>query len=229
YSLFFQLPGATSNGIFHLENTVQYLWQTSVLSKSSFVKALCGFLDSRTTTEMYACGGQYKKRSLLIPFSHSVNLYSCVILLQRSIYLDGFSSSPTARWANKCPQFFGSKEGEQKANEAKLDIIMVLEGNFQQCHYAYASKENPPKTKYPHAFTLKIASNAAVFTETNSSAEGINISSSCSRMLCFYKFCLPVATHTRLQTIPEVIQSGKNVMTTASLTGKICHDFKLRV
>ncbi|PLW37970.1 hypothetical protein PCASD_10036 [Puccinia coronata f. sp. avenae] len=53
---------------------------------------------------------------------------------------------------------------------------MALDGNFQQRHYAYASKDNPPEDRYPQAFIppSKIAANAVTFTATDSAAQGID-------------------------------------------------------
>ncbi|PLW38044.1 hypothetical protein PCANC_14574 [Puccinia coronata f. sp. avenae] len=53
---------------------------------------------------------------------------------------------------------------------------MALDGNFQQRHYAYASKDNPPESKYPHAFIppSRIVANAVTFAATDSAAEGID-------------------------------------------------------
>ncbi|PLW32369.1 hypothetical protein PCASD_14323 [Puccinia coronata f. sp. avenae] len=53
---------------------------------------------------------------------------------------------------------------------------MALDGNFQQRHYAYASKDNPPEDRYPQAFIppSKIAADAVTFTATDSAAQGID-------------------------------------------------------
>jgi hypothetical protein len=60
---------------------------------------------------------------------------------------------------------------------------MALDGNFQQRHYAYASKDNPPESKYPHAFIppSRIVADAVTFAATDSAAEGIDVSDLCSK------------------------------------------------
>ncbi|PLW29406.1 hypothetical protein PCASD_20382 [Puccinia coronata f. sp. avenae] len=41
---------------------------------------------------------------------------------------------------------------EQKANPCKPDFIVAMDGNFQQRHYAHASKDNPSDQQYPPIF-----------------------------------------------------------------------------
>ncbi|PLW36396.1 hypothetical protein PCASD_13696, partial [Puccinia coronata f. sp. avenae] len=153
-----------------------FLWETAVLSTYSFVKALSTFLDSRSKLPLYARGSRHKKRNLRVPFSHSVELYSRVLQLSNSIHTQGLSLSTTDQWASKCPRCFGPREGEVKVDESEPDIIMALDGNFQQRHYAYASKDNPPESKYPHAFIppSRIVADAVTFAATDSAAEGID-------------------------------------------------------
>ncbi|PLW37548.1 hypothetical protein PCASD_10249 [Puccinia coronata f. sp. avenae] len=153
-----------------------FLWETAVLLTYSFVKALSTFLDSRCKLPLYARGSRHKKRNLRVPFSHSVELYSRVLQLSNSIHTQGLSLSTTDQWASKCPRCFGPREGEVKVDESEPDIIMALDGNFQQRHYAYASKDNPPESKYPHAFIppSRIVADAVTFAATDSAAEGID-------------------------------------------------------
>ncbi|OAV99608.1 hypothetical protein PTTG_11734 [Puccinia triticina 1-1 BBBD Race 1] len=152
------------------------LWQSSVLSASSFVKALSCFLDTRSKSPLYARGLKYKKRDLRIPFSYSVDLYSRIILIQKTVQDDVLNSSSADRWASKCSRCFGPKEGEIKTDPSEPDVIVALDGNFQQRHYAYASKDNPDEEKYPKSFVRpsKIAADAVLFTATDSAAVGID-------------------------------------------------------
>jgi hypothetical protein len=52
---------------------------------------------------------------------------------------------------------------------------MALDGNFQQRHYAYASKDEPLESQYPHS----ISPDATAFVATESSAVGIDVSDFC--------------------------------------------------
>ncbi|WAR58784.1 hypothetical protein PtB15_10B123 [Puccinia triticina] len=149
---------------------------TTVLSASSFVKALSNFLNSRSKSPLYARGLKNKKRDLQIPFSYSVDLYARISLIQKTVQDDGLNSSASDRWASKCPRCFGPKEGEIKAHPHEPDMIVALDGNFQQRHYAYASKDNPAEHQYPDSFIRpsQIAADAVLFTATNSAAAGID-------------------------------------------------------
>ncbi|WAR57013.1 hypothetical protein PtB15_8B57 [Puccinia triticina] len=97
-------------------------------------------------------------------------------LIDITIQDDGLNSSASDRWASKCPRCFGPKEGEIKAHPHEPDMIVALDGNFQQRHYAYASKDNPAEHQYPDSFIRpsQIAADAVLFTATNSAAAGID-------------------------------------------------------
>ncbi|WAQ87152.1 hypothetical protein PtA15_8A53 [Puccinia triticina] len=98
-------------------------------------------------------------------------------LIDITIQDDGLNSSASDRWASKCPCCFGPKEGEIKAHPHEPDMIVALDGNFQQRHYAYASKDNPAEHQYPDSFIRpsQIAADAVLFTATNSAAAGIDL------------------------------------------------------
>jgi hypothetical protein len=65
-----------------------------------------------------------------------------------------------------------------KANPNEPNIIIALDGNFQQLQYAYASKDNPPNSNYLHSFIppANISANALSFATTEASAVGIDVS-----------------------------------------------------
>jgi hypothetical protein len=65
-----------------------------------------------------------------------------------------------------------------KQNHNEPDIIIGLDGNFQQRHYAYASKDNPSKAQYPPSFivTSKISPDALLISATDSAAFGTDVS-----------------------------------------------------
>ncbi|OAV84888.1 hypothetical protein PTTG_30977, partial [Puccinia triticina 1-1 BBBD Race 1] len=54
--------------------------------------------------------------------------------------------------------------------------MIAMDGNFQQQHYAYASKDNPREDQYPHSFLppSKVHLDVAAIEETDESAVGIN-------------------------------------------------------
>ncbi|OAV87019.1 hypothetical protein PTTG_29615 [Puccinia triticina 1-1 BBBD Race 1] len=122
------------------------LWQTSALSTLLFVKAL------------------------------STDLYSRVLTNQTKITNKGMQLTAIEQWAMKCPRCFGPQENKIKAHQDEPHIIIAMDGNFQQCHYAYASKDNPPESKYPSSFIppSKIAPDATLFTSTKAAAVGID-------------------------------------------------------
>jgi hypothetical protein len=155
----------------------EVLWKIAVISTSSFVQALTSFLDTHTEVAMYARGGKYRKRNLRVPFSHSREFFSQIQVLQKQMLLDGLQLSRVEQWASQCPRCFGPSEDEIKINPNEPNVIVTLDGNFQQRHYAYASKDNPPENKYPHRFLLpsKITSVANNFEATESSAVGIDV------------------------------------------------------
>ncbi|EFP90354.2 uncharacterized protein PGTG_16114 [Puccinia graminis f. sp. tritici CRL 75-36-700-3] len=152
------------------------LWQSAVVSTTGFVKAISAFLDSRSQTPSYARGSKYRKRNLRVPFSYSADLYSRILLNQKKIFNDGLQLTKTEQWANQCPRCFGSSEHEIKVNPNEPDIILALDGNFQQRHYAYASKDNPPDAQYPPSFIppSDISVDARSFVSTEVSAIGID-------------------------------------------------------
>ncbi|OAV87084.1 hypothetical protein PTTG_29581 [Puccinia triticina 1-1 BBBD Race 1] len=152
------------------------LWQTSALSTSSFVKALSSYLNTRHKKPCYARGNNFRKQNLEVPFSNSTDLYSRVLTNQTKITNEGMQLTAIEQWAMKCPRCFGPQENEIKAHQDEPDIIIAMDGNFQQRHYAYASKDNPPESKYPSSFIppSKIAPNATLFTSTEAAAVGID-------------------------------------------------------
>ncbi|EFP81539.1 uncharacterized protein PGTG_07788 [Puccinia graminis f. sp. tritici CRL 75-36-700-3] len=154
----------------------ELLWQTAVVSTSSFVQALSAFLEMRSDTPLYARGGNYRKRNLRVPLSHSIDMFSRIRLIQQKILIEGLQLSQNDQWANQCPRCFGPNQHEVKSHPKEPDIIIALDGNFQQRHYAYASKDNPPESHYPRSFVKpsKITNVADTLTATDASAVGID-------------------------------------------------------
>ncbi|WAR53830.1 hypothetical protein PtB15_3B339 [Puccinia triticina] len=154
------------------------IWLSSVVSIAAFVKALSAFLDSRSNRPTYSRGGRYRKRILQVPFSHSVDLYSRIQANRKNLFDDGLQLTQNGKWAAKCPRCFGDKQHEVKGDSNEPDIIIALDGNFQQRHYAYASKDNPTETQYPPSFIApsKISPDAVLFAATEAAAVGIDVS-----------------------------------------------------
>ncbi|WAR60056.1 hypothetical protein PtB15_11B698 [Puccinia triticina] len=96
---------------------------------------------------------------------------------QRKLFEDGLQLTKHDKWASKCPRCFGPSQNETKANEAEPDVMIAMDGNFQQRHYAYASKDNPREDQYPHSFLppSKVHLDVAAIEETDESAVGINV------------------------------------------------------
>ncbi|WAR60128.1 hypothetical protein PtB15_9B65 [Puccinia triticina] len=126
-----------------------FIWKTLVISTSAFVKGLSAFLDTRSPQPLFSRSVHFRKRNLCIPFSYSVDLNSRIMALQKKLLSYGLQLSAADNWADKCPQCFGPSVNEFKADPNEPDFIIALDGNFQQHHYAHASKDNPCEHQYP--------------------------------------------------------------------------------
>ena len=127
------------------------IWQASTVLASGFTKALMRFLDGRHKQPLLGPGSQ-KSRQLQIPFTHSIDLYSRILLLKDTLYQEGLGLTANQVWSEKCPRCFGPREHEQKADPHEPDFILAMDGNYQQRHYAYASKDLPTDSQYPPSF-----------------------------------------------------------------------------
>ncbi|PLW11649.1 hypothetical protein PCANC_21650 [Puccinia coronata f. sp. avenae] len=127
------------------------IWQVSTISASGFTKALMSFLDDRHKQPLLGRGSD-KSRQLRMPFTHSIDLYSRILILKDALYQEGLSMTSNQRWSEKCPQCFGPREHKQKAHANEPDFIMAMDGNYQQRHYAHASKDSPTDSQYPPSF-----------------------------------------------------------------------------
>ncbi|PLW42937.1 hypothetical protein PCASD_04711 [Puccinia coronata f. sp. avenae] len=127
------------------------LWQAASISTYGFLKGLNSFLDSRHK-ELLLAQGSTKRRQLQVPFSHSTDLYFQIIIKKNKLLTEGLQYSTNQKWAAKCPRCFGPQKHEQKANEQEPDFILAMDGNFQQRHYAHASKDTPLEDQYPPVF-----------------------------------------------------------------------------
>ncbi|KAA1083290.1 hypothetical protein PGT21_013823 [Puccinia graminis f. sp. tritici] len=153
------------------------IWKTAVVSTTSFVQALIStYLARQNAVPIYARGSNYRKRNLRVPFSHSKDLYSRIQVLKKQIFVEGLQLSQTEQWANQCPRCFGPIKHENKSDPNEPTVIIALDGNFQQRHYAYASKDNPSENNYPPQFLQpsNITSIANSFEATEASAVGID-------------------------------------------------------
>ncbi|WAR58999.1 hypothetical protein PtB15_10B341 [Puccinia triticina] len=142
---------------------VQYhhhLWQASAVSNSAFIKSLLSFLNSRSHSPLHQRGSDHKRRDLRVPFSHCIDLYVRILTNSRKLLEDGLRFTQEDKWANKCPRCFGPSQNEVKQHPSEPNFIIAMDGNFQQRHYAYASKDNPRNEQYPDLFLppSKIAS-----------------------------------------------------------------------
>ncbi|EFP76611.2 uncharacterized protein PGTG_02072 [Puccinia graminis f. sp. tritici CRL 75-36-700-3] len=153
-----------------------FLWQSSVVSSSAFVKALAAFLEPRSNQAMFTRGNKHRKRNLRIPFTFSVDLYSRILVRTKKLLNDGLQLSKVDMWANKCPRCFGPSLHENKSNPHEPDVIIAMDGNFQQRHYAHASKDNPSEDQYPLDFLPPswLNTDAAAVESTETAAVGID-------------------------------------------------------
>jgi hypothetical protein len=104
-------------------------------------------------------------------------MFARIRLIQQKILIEGLQLSQHDQWANQCPRCFGPNQHEVKSHPKEPDVIIALDGNFQQRHYAYASKDNPPESHYPRSLVKpsKITNVADTLTATDASAVGIDV------------------------------------------------------
>ncbi|KAA1092616.1 hypothetical protein PGT21_008550 [Puccinia graminis f. sp. tritici] len=158
---------------------VQYhhlLWQASAVSTSAFIQSISTFLDNRSDSPLLNRGSNWKRRQLRVPFTNCIDLYRRILNSQRKLLEDGLQLTKADKWASKCPRCFGPSQTEIKQDTEEPDVIVAMDGNFQQRHYAYASKDEPREDQYPHSFLppSKISSDVLAIEETEASAVGIN-------------------------------------------------------
>ncbi|WAR62145.1 hypothetical protein PtB15_14B239 [Puccinia triticina] len=144
---------------------VQYhhlLWQATAVSVSGFIESLSSFLNTWAATPLLNRGSSQKRCQLCVSFSHCCDLYSRILTSKKKLFEDGLQLTPLDKWANKCPRCFGPQHNEIKTNPDESDFMIALDGNFQQRHYADASKDDPREDQYPESFILpsKITNNA---------------------------------------------------------------------
>jgi hypothetical protein len=109
------------------------------------------------------------------------------------LFQDGSRFTPADKWASKCPRCFGPSQDEVKQDPSEPNFIIALDGNFQQRHYSYASKDQPREDQYPDMFLppSKIASDVEQLSATEHAASGINVSAN-------ILFCLTLALFSHL-------------------------------
>ncbi|PLW18435.1 hypothetical protein PCASD_06709 [Puccinia coronata f. sp. avenae] len=153
-----------------------FIWQASVISTTAFVKGLSAFLDTRSNRPLLSRSQYLRKRNLRIPFSFAVDLFSRILAIKKQVLNEGLALTTLDQWADKCPRCFGPQINENKAGPAEPDFIIALDGNFQQRHYAHASKDNPSEQQYPPGFVLpsRTVIDYQAVEESESLALGIN-------------------------------------------------------
>jgi hypothetical protein len=64
--------------------------------------------------------------------------------------------------------------------------MIAMDGNFQQRHYAYASKDEPREEQYPQSFLppSKISFDEDALSTSNHMAVGINVSKLSTMQYC---------------------------------------------
>ncbi|KAA1083337.1 hypothetical protein PGTUg99_029010 [Puccinia graminis f. sp. tritici] len=157
-----------------------FLWQSAVVSASAFVKALAAFLGPRNNQAMFARGGKYRRRNLRIPFTFSTDLFARILIRKKKILNDGLQLSKVDLWANKCPRCFGPSLNEVKSNPNEPDVILAMDGNFQQRHYTHASRDNPGEDQYPIDFLTPSQLNTDVQAVASTEGAAVGIDPPCS-------------------------------------------------
>jgi hypothetical protein len=127
---------------------------------------------------MFNRGSNRKRRQLRVPFTLCIDLYSRILTAQKKLFEDGLQLTSIDKWANKCARCFGSSEDEIKHDPSEPDFMIAMDGNFQQRHYAYASKDNPREDQYPPSFLTpsQIAVDMQAISTSEHHAVGINVS-----------------------------------------------------
>ncbi|WAQ87974.1 hypothetical protein PtA15_9A99 [Puccinia triticina] len=73
-------------------------------------------------------------------------------MLKEQLLQEGLQTTNEQKWASKCPRCFGPRENEVKIYPDEPDFIIAMDGNYQQRHYAHASKDSPSNAQYPPTF-----------------------------------------------------------------------------
>ncbi|WAR60166.1 hypothetical protein PtB15_9B103 [Puccinia triticina] len=73
-------------------------------------------------------------------------------MLKEQLLQEGLQTTNEQKWASKCPRCFGPRENEVKIDPDEPDFIIAMDGNYQQRHYAHASKDSPSNAQYPPTF-----------------------------------------------------------------------------
>ncbi|EFP85189.2 uncharacterized protein PGTG_11358 [Puccinia graminis f. sp. tritici CRL 75-36-700-3] len=162
------------------ERKVDLIDILSVVSASAFVKALAAFLGPRNNQAMFARGGKYRRRNLRIPFTFSTDLFARILIRKKKILNDGLQLSKVDLWANKCPRCFGPSLNEVKSNPNEPDVILAMDGNFQQRHYTHASRDNPGEDQYPIDFLAPSQLNTDVQAVASTEGAAVGIDPPCS-------------------------------------------------
>ncbi|OAV88072.1 hypothetical protein PTTG_29162 [Puccinia triticina 1-1 BBBD Race 1] len=150
------------------------LWQSTNVSTSGFTKALSSFLDSQHKKPLLACGST-KSRNFRLPFTYSSDLYCRILILKEQLLQEGLQTTNKQKWASKCPRCFGPRENEVKVDPDEPDFIIAMDGNYQQRHYAHASKDSPSNAQYLPTFLppSEVNTSKALCESTDANVSGI--------------------------------------------------------
>ncbi|WAR54487.1 hypothetical protein PtB15_4B104 [Puccinia triticina] len=150
------------------------LWQSTTVSTSGFTKALSAFFDSRHKKPLLARGST-KSRNFRLPFTYSSDLYCRILILKEQLLQEGLQTTNEQKWASKCPRCFGPRENEVKVDPDEPDFIIAMDGNYQQRHYAHASKDSPSNAQYPPTFLppSEVNTSEALCESTDANVSGI--------------------------------------------------------
>ncbi|KAH9825270.1 hypothetical protein DFH28DRAFT_21067 [Melampsora americana] len=128
------------------------IWQFSTISATAMMEAIVAFHDSRSKERLTVRTGKYTSRNLRRPFTQAIDLHRRILTLQSKIHDDLLEVRTVDKWAAKCPRCFGPSHGEYKESPDEPDVILAMDGNFQQRHQIHASKDTPLDSDYPTSF-----------------------------------------------------------------------------
>ncbi|OAW00171.1 hypothetical protein PTTG_25187 [Puccinia triticina 1-1 BBBD Race 1] len=96
-------------------------------------------------------------------------------MLKEQLLQEGLQTTNEQKWASKCPRCFGPRENEVKIDPDEPDFIIAMDGNYQQRHYAHASKDSPSNAQYPPTFLppSEVNTSEALCESTDANVTGI--------------------------------------------------------
>ncbi|KNZ46417.1 uncharacterized protein VP01_7294g1, partial [Puccinia sorghi] len=76
-----------------------HMWLASTISTTSFFKGLGNFLDDQHKQPLLG-RGSHRRRQLQIPFTHSAELYSRILMLKDEVFQASLELTTTQKWAS---------------------------------------------------------------------------------------------------------------------------------